>query len=168
MQCVSKFSDQQKPSLARVDSPEFAPSCDNVVTTPALESYGVGLSDTIRSPYRAELHKYWWARTVSNRRPLVCKGTGTCAGAFYRVQYIQVSAVSVSDCCRRVHGVRSCLGTMAGHWRTGCSGQATTMGDTVPESCAAAGDYLPPLALSDRQHCRSIDVGGCLQSSAPQ
>jgi hypothetical protein len=25
----------------------------------------------------AELHKYWWARTVSNRRPLVCNPSQT-------------------------------------------------------------------------------------------
>ena len=113
MHCVSKFSDQQKPSLARVDSPEFAPSCDNVVTTPALESYGVRLSDTIRSPYRAELHKYWWARTVSNRRPLVCKGTGTCAGAFYRVQYIRSAPLP----CPIDADVSTVFGPVLGHWR---------------------------------------------------
>jgi hypothetical protein len=38
-----------------------------------LGTTGVRLSNTIRSPYQADLHKHWWARTVSNRRPLVCK-----------------------------------------------------------------------------------------------
>ena len=38
-----------------------------------LGTTGVRLSNPIKSLYHAELHKYWWARTVSNRRPLVCK-----------------------------------------------------------------------------------------------
>jgi hypothetical protein len=38
-----------------------------------LGTTGVRLSTPIKSLYHAELHKYWWARTVSNRRPLVCK-----------------------------------------------------------------------------------------------
>ena len=38
-----------------------------------LGTPGVRLSNPIRSPRGADLHKYMWARTVSNRRPLVCK-----------------------------------------------------------------------------------------------
>ena len=30
----------------------------------------------IGSGYDADLHKHWWARTVPNRRPLVCKTIG--------------------------------------------------------------------------------------------
>src|ERR1700735_2404802 len=38
-----------------------------------LGTTGVHTSHPIGLSHGTELHKYWWARTVSNRRPLVCK-----------------------------------------------------------------------------------------------
>jgi hypothetical protein len=51
-------------------------------------------ANPIRPSYWAELRKHWWARTLSNRRPLVCKGTGSSERVFYGVQRVQVSDVS--------------------------------------------------------------------------
>jgi hypothetical protein len=42
----------------------------NRVTSP---HYLIHPSSPMGSRYDTELHKHWWARTVSNRRPLVCK-----------------------------------------------------------------------------------------------
>ena len=55
----------------------------------------------------------WWARTVSNRRPLVCKATGTSEQAFYDVQYVQFRNSHVFTLFRCVHPVRPCLGNLA-------------------------------------------------------
>jgi hypothetical protein len=38
-----------------------------------LKVLGVRQACSIGSRYDADPHKHWWARTVSNRRPLVCK-----------------------------------------------------------------------------------------------
>ena len=38
-----------------------------------LGTTGVRPYSPIGSRYHVDLHKHWWARTVSNRRPLVCK-----------------------------------------------------------------------------------------------
>jgi hypothetical protein len=38
-----------------------------------LKVLGVRPSCSTGSRYDADLHIHWWARTVSNRRPLVCK-----------------------------------------------------------------------------------------------
>jgi hypothetical protein len=57
--------------------------------------------------------KHWWARTVSNRRPLVCKGTGTSEQAYYDVQYVQFRNSHVFTLFRCVHPVRPCLGNLA-------------------------------------------------------
>src|SRR5271169_1436926 len=52
-----------------------------------LGTTGVFASNLCVASYDADLGKQWWARTVSNRRPLVCKGTGQCGSPFAYVQY---------------------------------------------------------------------------------
>jgi hypothetical protein len=86
---------------------------------------GGSLSNPIRSPNHAGLHKYWWARTVSNRRPLVCKETGSSERVFYGVQRVQVSDVS------RVPVISLCPQSSVLSWDTGgslanrCSARST-------------------------------------------
>ena len=60
-----------------------------------LGTTGVRASSKVGSPYDADLHKYWWARTVSNRRPLVCKGTGESEQVFCGVQPVSYTHLTL-------------------------------------------------------------------------
>jgi hypothetical protein len=79
-----------------------------------LGTTGVVSWSPLGAPQITERHKHWWARTVSNRRPLVCKGPGKSEQAFYRVQYVQVSAVAR---VRLDAAVSTVFGPVLGHWR---------------------------------------------------
>ena len=78
-----------------------------------LGTTGVRASSKVGSPYDADLHKYWWARTVSNRRPLVCKGTGESEQVFCGVQHVQVRAGA------RVHLTPPCPPCSFVSWQLG-------------------------------------------------
>src|ERR1700745_2876414 len=75
-----------------------------------LGTTGVRPSSPVGSRYEADLPEHWWARTVSNRRPLVCKGKGTSEHRFHGVQYVQFRAWHLSTAFGRVHAVRPHLG----------------------------------------------------------
>jgi hypothetical protein len=62
-----------------------------------------------------DLHKHWWARTVSNRRPLVCKSEPDCPVRSTRCH-------SVLECPAqrlvRVHSVHGLSGCVYPSWHT--------------------------------------------------
>jgi hypothetical protein len=71
----------------------------------------VGVSDM--ATYTLRPAETSWARTISNRRPLVCKATGTCEPVPGGVGYVQLSSGSRVHPVRCVQPVRPCLGTLA-------------------------------------------------------
>jgi hypothetical protein len=112
---------------------------DPDITDPVNE---IGLRRTTGvRPYDAELHKNWWARTVSNRRPLVCKTEPDCLPRFMRCHSVFKCAGQRLVRVHCVHRVSGCfclswhtLGT-TGVWSSGVRSRLRGgLGFTVPET----------------------------------
>jgi hypothetical protein len=65
----------------------------------------------VAANYGVDLHKHWWARTVSNRRPLVCKSEPEGPPRFTRFHSVFKCAGQRVVSIHPVHGLSGCFGS---------------------------------------------------------